>query len=171
MEYKEKDREAGTADSMWYERRLIMSSHICWRAHLVWSTAYREPMIQPEWETRLWGYLGKLLESRKGQLLAANGMPDHIHLYTILPSTSALAALVNALKANSSRWIHETFKEQQFAWQSGYGAFSVSISRDAEVREYVLNQKMHHRQQSYQEEYLAFLKRHEIAYDPRYVFE
>jgi hypothetical protein len=88
-----------------------------------------------------------------------------------LPATLSLAEAANALKANSSRWIHELLALPDFAWQSGYGAFSVSPSADQQVRQYIADQKSHHQGTSFQDEYLAFLKRHEIEYDLRYVFD
>jgi putative transposase len=148
-----------------------MSSHICMRVHLVWSTVRWQPLIDVAWESRLFAYLGALLADRRGALLAANAASDHIHLYGSLPATVALAGMVNALKANSSRWIHENLALPEFAWQVGYGAFSVSPSADRQVRAYIANQKSHHHRQSFQDEYLEFLARHEIPYDPRYVFE
>jgi putative transposase len=147
-----------------------MSSHICLRVHFIWSTAHHQPLIDAAWEARLFGYLGAVLGDRGGALLAAGAMPEHLHLYGSLPATLALADLVNALKANSSRWIHQTLARPEFAWQNGYGAFSVSPSADRQVRRYIANQKAHHHRQSFEAEYLAFLKRHEVPYDPRYVF-
>lgn len=148
-----------------------MSSHICLRVHFVWSTLKREPLIHPDWEDRLWAYLGTVLASRQGIMLAVNGTADHIHLYASLPATVCPSDLANTLKANSSRWVHETIHVPRFACQHGYGAFSVSPSSDGEVRGYLQKQKSHHQNHSYQEEYLAFLKRHEVAFDPHYVFE
>jgi len=149
-----------------------MSSHIYLWVHFIWSTAGREPMIDTEWEDRLFGYIGGILRERDAMLLTAGGMPDHIHVYASLPSTISLAEAANAMKANSSRWVHENFPtKQDFAWQHGYGAFSVSASADEQVRQYILNQKEHHRTRSFKEEYLAFLVKHEIEFDERYVFE
>ena len=115
--------------------------------------------------------MGTRLVDRCGVLLAANATADHIHLYTSLPATLSLAEVVNALKANSSRWVHDNLQIPAFAWQSGYGAFSVSPSLGDAVRQYIQNQKEHHRQRSFQEDYMDFLRRHEIEYDLRYVFE
>ena len=111
-----------------FERDSQMSGrHLSLLVHFVWSTAAREPWISNEWQDRLYGYLGGILERKNAKLLCAGGMSDHIHLYTSLPSTLSLADIVNAMKANSSGWIHDTFPNHQaFAWQKGYGAFSVS---------------------------------------------
>jgi REP element-mobilizing transposase RayT len=148
-----------------------MSSHICLRVHFIWSTTKREPLINPDWKSRLFAYMGTVLADRHGVLVAANGATDHVHLYTSLPATLSLSEVANALKANSSRWIHDALAVPAFAWQKGYGAFSVSPSADGVVREYIRNQEEHHRHRTFQEEYIDFLKRHEIEYDPRYVFE
>ena len=148
-----------------------MSSHICLRVHFIWSTAQRVPLIDPAWEHRLFAYLGTLLTERRGVLLAANATTDHIHLYTSLPATLTLAKTANALKANSSRFIHETFALPAFGWQNGYGAFSVSPSADVSVRKYLQKQKEHHQRFTFKYEYIKFLKRHQIKYDPRYVFQ
>jgi REP element-mobilizing transposase RayT len=146
-----------------------MSSHICLRVHFVWSTSGREPWIDPAWTQRLYAYLGTVLQDRDGVLLAAGGVSDHVHLYTSLPSTRTLADIANVLKANSSRWVHQTIGLPKFAWQAGYGAFSVSVSGNQAVRRYLADQAEHHRLRSFQEEYLDFLNRHGVAYDPRYV--
>jgi REP element-mobilizing transposase RayT len=142
------------------------------RMHLIWSTIRRESLLDEAWVERLYRYIGGLLRERKTVLLAAGGTADHVHLYVSMPATADLAELVNAMKANSSRWVHETFPEMHnFAWQSGYGAFSVSVSADEQVRIYIANQKEHHKNRGFMEEYLEFLKRHQIECDPRYVFE
>ena len=148
-----------------------MSSHICLRVHFIWSTAKREPLIDPAWEERLFAYMGTVLADHRGVVLAANGTMDHVHLLTSLPATLSLAEVANALKANSSRWVHDTIGSPAFAWQNGYGALSVSPSLTGEVVAYIEKQKEHHLKRTFQEEYLDFLKRHEVEYDARYVFE
>ena len=146
-----------------------MSSHIALRVHFVWSTCNREPWIDPAWAQRLYAYLGAVLQDRGGVLLAAGGTADHVHLYMSLPATLTLAETANALKANSSRWVHQTIDLPSFAWQAGYGAFSVSVSSDQQVRHYLAKQAEHHRRRSFQEEYLDFLDRHGVVYDPRHI--
>jgi REP element-mobilizing transposase RayT len=96
-----------------------MSSHICLRVHFIWSTAGREPRLLPDWHPRLFAYFGTVLDDRRGKLLAAGGMPDHVHLYASLPATLSLADTANVLKANSSRWVKETFNADGFSWQNG----------------------------------------------------
>ena len=150
----------------------MSARHVSLLVHFVWSTAARESWISNEWQDRLYAYLGGILEHKNAKLLCAGGMSDHIHLYTSLPSTLSLADIVNAMKANSSGWIHDTFPNHQaFAWQKGYGAFSVSKSAEAQVIEYIRNQAEHHRVRGFKEEYVEFLKKHQIEYNERYLWD
>ena len=99
-------------------------------------------------------------------------MHDHIHLYASLPSTISLAEFMNAVKSNSSRWVHETFPNRRgFAWQQGYGAFSVSRSQVPAVAKYIRNQQEHHRKVDFKQEYILLLKKHGVEYDERYLWE
>jgi REP element-mobilizing transposase RayT len=111
------------------------------------------------------------MKNKNARLLAAGGVSDHIHLYASLPSTLSLAEFVNAVKSNSSRWIHQTYRDARgFAWQEGYGAFSVSKSAEKRVISYVRNQEEHHLKHSFQEEFLKLLEKHKIGYDERYLW-
>ena len=136
--------------------------------HLVFGTKNRAPLINDQIASRLYQYVGGVVRSEKSVLVAAGGMPDHVHLLVSLNKTTATADIVRAVKANSSRWIHETFAEQRtFAWQTGYGAFAVSYSNVADVQGYIARQVEHHRQQTFEEEFLALLERHHIEFDKR----
>ena len=149
----------------------MAGKHLSLLVHFVWTTSGREPWISATWRDRLYGYLGGVLDHKHGKLICAGGMTDHIHVLASLPSTISLADIVNAMKANTSSWIHETFPNHSaFAWQRGYGAFSVSKSAEPQVIDYIRNQQEHHRVRSFQEEYLEFLKKHEIEYDERYLW-
>jgi putative transposase len=140
--------------------------------HLVWSTKQRENWIDAELEPRLYAYIGGILRERKGALVAAGGMPDHVHLLVSLGREWAVSDLVRDIKANSSGWIHSTLPGlTQFAWQTGYGAFSVSASQLSSLKEYIANQKAHHAERPYQEEFRLLLSRHGIEYDERYVWD
>ncbi len=140
--------------------------------HIVFSTKRREPFIRDELALRLYPYFGGIVTSTKGTLLCAGGMPDHVHLLVSMGRESTLADLLRELKANSSRWIHETFPElRSFAWQSGYAAFSVSFLRLDDVRRYIENQAEHHRTRTFQEEFVELLKRHNLVFDERYVWD
>ena len=119
---------------------------------------------------RLCQYLGGITREMSGQLIAANGPADHIHLATILSPKSALMDFVRTIKTNTSRWIHQTFPQlQDFAWQDGYSAFTVSHSGIAQVMDYIKKQNEHHQKMSFQDELVSLLKRHEIEYDERYI--
>jgi len=140
--------------------------------HLVFSTKKREPWLTEEYTTRLYDYIGGTLRGNGCALLAAGGMPDHIHLLVSLSRELSVAQLVGLVKSNSSRWIHETFpKLAKFAWQAGYGAFGVSFSKIPNVRAYIANQKKHHAKQTFQDEFRDFLRRHEMQWDEDYVWD
>ncbi|HZH31831.1 MAG TPA: IS200/IS605 family transposase [Pyrinomonadaceae bacterium] len=150
----------------------MAGKHLSVHVHFIWSTAGREPWIAPEWRGRLYGYLGGVLREKNATLISAGGMSDHVHLYVSIPSTVTLAEVVGAMKANSSRWIHETFPEQRaFAWQKGYGAFSVSKSGEEQLLEYIRRQEEHHRHRGFKDEYVSFLKRYGVEYDENYLWE
>ena len=95
------------------------------------------------------------------------GVEDHVHLLFHLPPSLALARAVTLFKSNSSKWMNES--GSKFAWQEGYGAFSVSASNLAAVVKYIQDQECHHRKISFEDEYLALLKKHGVEFDPRYV--
>lgn len=106
------------------------------------------------------------------RLTAAGGVADHVHLLVSIGRDTSIADLVRVLKAASSRWIHDTFPQLGgFAWQSGYGAFSVSLSQTGAVEEYLARQAEHHRAVTYQEEYRTFLTKHGLEWDERYVWD
>ena len=95
---------------------------------------------------------------------------DHVHLLVRVPTTHSIADIARVIKANSSRWVHEKWPEQTgFGWQTGYGAFSVSESGASAVQDYILRQREHHRNKSFQDEYLALLNKNHIIVDERYL--
>jgi len=140
-------------------------------SHLIFSTKDRLPSITPELKPRLHAYMGGIIRSLHGIPLAIDGPADHVHLLIKTPATASIADVLRVLKTNSSKWVHETFPHSEFAWQTGYGAFSVSYSAVDSVRKYIASQEEHHKQVSFQEEFIAFLKRHGIEYDERYIWE
>jgi putative transposase len=140
--------------------------------HLVFSTKNRAALIRDDLPSRLYEYIGGILREQKSKLVAAGGMPDHIHLLVLLSKQVALSDLMRDMKSASSKWIHDTFPRQQdFAWQAGYGAFAVSHSNLPQVTRYIPNQAQHHRAQSYQDEFISLLKKHEIQFDESYLWE
>jgi len=147
-------------------------SFACLHHHLIFSTKHRAPLITADLQPRLFEYIGGILRSQRCALTAAGGMPDHMHLLVSLDKGISISDTLRIVKANSSRWIHETFPAlSSFAWQAGYGAFAVSYSHIGRVKNYLGKQAEHHRKVTFQEEFLTFLKRHGIAYDERYVWD
>ena len=139
--------------------------------HLVFSTKNRTPWITPELKPRLFQYIGGTVRKLKASLLEIGGPADHLHLLVRMHQDKATADLLRDLKSASSGWVHDTFPAlKDFAWQDGYGAFSVSHSQSLRVREYIASQETHHRRRDFQTEFLAFLKAHEIEYDERYIW-
>lgn len=117
-------------------------------------------------------YIGGTVNDHKASILCSGGIEDHVHLLAKIHPSFAISESVQLLKSNSSRWVNQQGKtESRFEWQRGYGAFSVSQSQAARVKSYIRNQREHHTRQSFRDEYLAILKRHEIEFDERYVFD
>jgi putative transposase len=139
--------------------------------HLVFSTKDRVPLINTEWESNLYAYIGGIARSNNALLLSAGGTADHIHLLTTLHKQQALTDFLRDIKSNSSRWVHQETGLDKFGWQAGYAAFSVSYSGLEDVTRYILNQKEHHRKMTYQEEVLRFLELNRIPYDERYIWD
>jgi REP element-mobilizing transposase RayT len=140
--------------------------------HFVFSTKHHEPLIPPDLASRMYEYLGGTARGMKCPMLIAGGMPDHVHLLVSMGREVSAAEFVKALKAASSRWVHDTFPDRAgFAWQSGYGAFAVSYSQVGAVRTYIENQAKHHKTRGFQDEFRAFLKAHGIEWDERYVWD
>ena len=140
--------------------------------HFTWSTAGREPWIEADMRDDLYSYIGGIMKNKNAKLISAGGMFDHIHLYASMPSTISIADFVNAVKSNSSRWIHESSSRLRgFAWQEGYGAFSVSKSEEGTVVRYISSQEDHHRKQTFKEELIGLLEKHGIEYDKRYIWK
>jgi REP element-mobilizing transposase RayT len=125
--------------------------------HLVFSTKNRRDLIPDELRTLLWKYLAGIGRNHKVPVLVAGGTANHVHLLIALPSDMSAAKAVQVLKANSSRWMGEHGID--FAWQEGYGAFSVSASHLPAVRDYIERQQQHHAKRSYEDEFLTLLER------------
>jgi putative transposase len=137
--------------------------------HLVWSTRNREPFIIEEIRCLLYAYIGGVIKNHNGKLLEAGGMPDHIHLLVGLKSLDDFSKLIRDIKTSSSLWINKNAPEKHFAWQDGYGSFSVSYSSLDKVKLYIKNQEHHHKTSSFDKEYLQLLNLHNIDFDSRFV--
>ena len=139
--------------------------------HIVFSTKNREPWIDPVWRPDLHAYIGGIIRNRKGELLAAGGVPDHIHLLVRLAADKAVSDVVGAIKSVTSGWLHDERGIWPFAWQGGYGAFTLGPSAIPSVTTYIDNQIEHHATTDFRTEYVELLKRHEVEYDERYLWE
>jgi REP element-mobilizing transposase RayT len=139
-------------------------------SHVIFSTKDREPLITARLDDDLLAYLGGIVRELGGALRAANARPDHVHLLCSLPPMVAMADALRGVKTNSARWVHRSRNYADFEWQTGYGAFSVSHSLAPAVVRYIGDQEKHHRRVTFQEELIAFLKKHGIAYDERYIW-
>jgi putative transposase len=147
-------------------------SFVCLNCHIVFSTKNRVPLIHRDLAPRLYAYVGGIVDNIGGRLVAAGGMADHVHWAVSLGKTMSTADTVRTIKSNSSAWIHDTFpRMDKFAWQTGYGAFAVSYSNLDEVKRYIADQEEHHRVRTFQEEFIALLKKHNIAYDEWYLWD
>ena len=146
------------------------STHLSLHYHLVFSTKDRVPSIAADWRERFHAYLGRVVKSLHGIPEAIGGTGDHVHLLIGLRATHCLADVLREIKAVSSRWVHEEVGEPSFLWQEGYGAFTVGAPQCGAVRDYIARQEEHHRKQTFQEEYLEFLRRGGVEYDERYLW-
>ena len=146
-------------------------SYVRCLTHFVFSTKQRRNDITLALQERLWPYLAGIAQHNRMHALAVGGTENHAHLLLSLPSTLTITKAVQCIKGTSSRWIHDTDPSHTgFAWQEGYGAFSVSHSGVDRTIQYIERQREHHKTQTFEEEFIAFLRRHQIEYDERYVW-
>lgn len=138
--------------------------------HFIFSTEGRRPLIKAEFRADLFAYLGGIVRELNGTALIVNGPDDHVHLLVRARPAHSASEIVRVLKSNSSRWIREKHSAG-FGWQTGYGVFSVSESSVPEVTEYIASQEEHHKKMSFREEFVAFLKKNHVEYDPRYIWD
>jgi len=139
--------------------------------HVVFSTKNREPALSTAIRNDLFAYIVGILDSLNCVVLAINGMEDHVHSLILMSKTVSLSKMMEEMKGGSSRWLNlrgSTVKP--FAWQAGYGAFSVSESQIAKVVDYIARQEDHHRKTTFQDELILLLKKHRIEFDERYLW-
>ena len=140
------------------------------RIHVVFSTKDRTESLPYDLQPKLWAYMKGIAKNHGFEALKIGGVADHIHALLVVPPAMALAKAVQSIKGCSSKWLNDTAETgRNFAWQEGYGAFSVSASQTDEVVKYIENQRAHHARRGYEEEFIGLLKRYGIAYDPMYV--
>jgi REP element-mobilizing transposase RayT len=138
--------------------------------HFIFSTLGRRPLIKPEFQGDLFSYLGGIIREMSGAALIINGTDNHVHMLVRIRPVHSSAEIARVAKANSSKWAREKWS-RGFAWQTGYGVFSVSESNVAAVTKYIAGQEEHHKKHSFQEEYVAFLKRNHVEYDEKYIWD
>lgn len=132
--------------------------------HIVFSTKHREPLISPETQPILWKYLAGIARNHAMVVLGVGGTDNHAHILVSLPPDTSLASAVRDLKSNSSRWMRQT--DREFAWQEGYGAFSVSVPQLERVKHYIANQQAHHQKKTFEDEFAGLLEAANIQFRP-----
>ena len=140
--------------------------------HLIFSTKNRQPVLHDAVRDSLHRYQATVLRNLDCPPVLINSVADHVHILFELGRTVAVANAVEQVKKTSSKWIKTQGAEfARFAWQAGYGAFAVSQSNVTAVRQYIAAQQKHHRKNSFQDEYRAFLQRHNVTFDEKYVWD
>ena len=140
--------------------------------HLVFSTKHRAPLILPEFEDKLHGYMVGILKELDSPLIQIGGTSDHVHLLFNLSKNRALTEVIQEVKGSSSKWIRsQPHCPSEFFWQGGYGAFSIGQSNFDDVREYIANQKEHHKKRSFQDELRLLLSKYGVEFDERYIWD
>jgi REP element-mobilizing transposase RayT len=147
----------------------MSSTHLSLHYHLVFGTKHHTPAIAAEWRERLHAYLGGAVKTLGGIPEVVGGVADHVHLLVGLRATHCLADVLRDIKRVSSLWVHETIGDNSFAWQDGYGAFTVSASQLPVVRRYIERQEEHHRTRTFREEYVELLRKSGVEYDERFL--
>ncbi len=137
----------------------------------VFAVKYRKAQINPEWKHRLYSYMTGIFQNHDHKMLQINGMPDHIHILIGLRPHQSISSLMQEVKSESTKWINrEQLCSQPFAWQDGYGAFSYGKSQVHNVIRYIQNQEVHHKKESFLDEYRKFLDAFEIDWEEKYIF-
>ena len=139
--------------------------------HIVFSTKLRRPLLTPHIRPRMFGYIRTISDDLGVEVLGLNGIEDHIHLALDLPAALSTAEYLTKMKANSSRWFRKQFPKVGFNWQRGYGSFSISPSKLAEVQAYIDEQEYHHAKQDFEAELRKLVKNHGLEFDARAMLE
>ena len=137
--------------------------------HIVFSTKDRRPWITEGIRTELFAYLGGLVKEQKGKPIKINGVADHVHMLVTLPATLNVSDAMRFIKTNSSRWINRKFGGR-FAWQKGYGVFSLSSSQVAKVATYIANREQHHAKFNFRGEFLTMLRNSRVDFDEEFLW-
>jgi len=146
------------------------NSYISCYVHYVFSTKNQKKWLKSDIRKKLYPYMGGICRENNFKLIKAGGVDDHLHLLVSLPSTITIAKAIQYLKGGSSRWIHETFGNMKdFAWQEGYGAFTIGVSQIDQTKIYITNQEDHHRKKTFREEFIDLLNYHGIEFEEKYL--
>lgn len=146
----------------------LVKNHI----HIIYSTKNRQPLIDKEIQNELYAYIGGICKNLECHPIIIGGHKDHVHILCLLSRKIALMKLLEETKAHSSKWMKTKGKRYaNFYWQNGYGAFSINPTEIEVVRNYIINQDEHHTKKTFQEEYRMFLKKYDVEYDERYVWD
>jgi putative transposase len=159
-------RPVGTPET---PEKIMSHTYVSDLVHCVFSTKERRRLIHPEMQSELWSFIGGIARKNGFKALIVGGTEDHVHILLSLPATISLAKALQLLKGSSSRWMNETHCKG-FSWQEGYGAFTLGVSQKARTIDYIKRQAQHHRKRSFEEEFLVFLNKHAIEFDPTYVW-
>lgn len=139
---------------------------------IVFAVNGRENLLQKPWREEVFKYIAGIVKGKNQKPIIVNGVSNHVHLFVGLRPSISVSDLVRDIKNNSSNFINEQkFVRGRFSWQEGFGSFSYSHSQIEQVYQYILSQEEHHKKKSFREEYLDFLKKFEVEYDERYLFE
>ncbi len=167
---EENSSPVGTVEHRAGKRSFMAHSYSSCLIHYVFSTKERRKSISSEMRERLWAYIGGIASDHGMRATVVGGTDDHVHALISLPATLSVAKAIQLIKGGSSKWIHDTFPTHgDFAWQEGYGAFGIGVSGLTSTIAYIKAQEEHHKTRSFEEEFLAFLDRHDMEYDARYV--
>ncbi len=140
--------------------------------HIVFSTKLRQELLTTELRAELYPYIGGVIRGEKGRSINIGGTKDHVHVLAVFPPSISVSDMVRRIKANSSKWVNDQHKMRvHFSWQRGYGAFSVSESAVGGVSGYIDTQETHHKKMGFQDEFRLLLKKHNLPFDERYVWD
>ncbi len=155
---------------IYYKKHFMSQSLSKLYIHITFHVKSTSVKIDEDIEPELYAYIGRVITDLDGHPIIINGVSDHIHILCAMSKNITLSKFVEDIKRHSSRWIkNEHIKYRLFSWQSGYGAFTVSSSVIEKTKQYIANQKNHHKRISFRDEYIAFLTEYKIDYDERYL--